>query len=126
MTDKMWVVLERKFEYNDETYDSTEGGNCIIAYKTEKEADNACERMMVESIRKGVTYMYAGCGSVFYRDPALYAVLEKYGVDYDSLYRYDACEELFEKLMTAPEEDLVVVVDLLVYPLYFVQDVEVK
>ena len=126
MSDKVWVILEREFEYNDESYDASESGNCLLAYHSEVEADSACKRMMVESVRAGETYMYRSESALLYNSEESNALLQKYGYTRDDLWYHEKREEFFEALSMAPEDDIITLVDHLIYPLYYVQDVEVE
>jgi hypothetical protein len=49
---KIFVVLEQCFEYNDEGYDCTEGGNTIKGFTTREAAENFAKKKSVQALRK--------------------------------------------------------------------------
>lgn len=52
MNDKVYIVLERAYEYNDEGYDSSEGGNVVTAFDSEASAQAEVKRRTVELMVK--------------------------------------------------------------------------
>ena len=124
MTDKIYVILERSYEYNDETYDAQQGGNCVIGYNTEAEADKAWEALMIKSIKDGVTYMYYGYNSFLCNSSELVDVLNKYNFSYDNQDDYETVDDFFAAIKDAPDKDILVVVNHLIDPLFFVQELE--
>jgi hypothetical protein len=48
---KKYIVLERSYEYNDETYDVGEGGEPKVIFDTKAEADKEAKRLNDDSWR---------------------------------------------------------------------------
>ena len=50
---KLYVVQSRSYEYNDETYEMSSGGNVVHAYTTLDAAKTAQEKLTIDSLRDG-------------------------------------------------------------------------
>lgn len=73
---KIYVVQARSFEYNDETYESTGGGNVIHAYSTKEAAETAMIDETIASLRNGGLSYLAEQYDVL--EDTAYDMLEKY------------------------------------------------
>ena len=91
-TNKIYVVQSRNFEYNDETYDTSEGGNVVHAYTSQAEAHAAALRLTMDSLRDGGICYLTEKYNVFDQDAL--GVLEKHELqpngDYLDYYEADA------------------------------------
>lgn len=123
MSNEIYVVLERNYEYNDESYDMSEGGNCHLAFRTYATAAAKVQDLMIESFRKEHTYMYDRY-CIFNNSPEAVAVLTKYGYHTHKKLYYNS-EEFFRIISQAPEEDLIVLINDLRSPLYYIETVKV-
>jgi hypothetical protein len=48
---KIYVIMKRGYEYNDEYYTETEGGDLVKGFLDKDKAQNECDRMMGEWVR---------------------------------------------------------------------------
>ncbi len=55
---KMYVVMSRHYEYNDETYENTEGGNCLTVYNNEEDADDAARTLFFNMVKNSNDYIF--------------------------------------------------------------------
>lgn len=122
-----WVIMQRSYEYNDETYDMHEGGNTIVAYTDYDKALAALEQKMIESVKCGQTYMYYGysAGSYFNDSCEFSEMLERYGISFDDLDDYSKFNEFVEALENANDEDIKLFIEHLENPLYYLERVEI-
>lgn len=132
---KVWVVMRRDYEYNDETYNANEGGNNIIAFTTELDAQIDADERNINTFRKEGGYMYLGydAGDNFNETDDLVNFLETLGdtenedrsYSYDDLGDYYRFEEIMDYLKNATDDEIMVFVNALVNPEYYVEAVEV-
>ncbi len=121
----VWVIMERSYEYNDETYEMTDGGNAIIAYNDFYAATNDLEQKMFSSIKEGKTYMYFG--SYIRKSDEFCKMLERYGHEYGDLDYYDSFEEITEIMrLNASDDDIKIFIEHLSEPLYYLEPVKLS
>lgn len=126
---KMYVIQRRHFEYNDEGYDSSDGGNVVHAYSTLKAAEDAAVKMTVDELKDGrFDYFYDANAGDFSYDAL--RVLESHGIIPErSYFGYDECEEAGEAMRRGhySDEELDTIARGLPNwkTLYFVEEVEV-
>lgn len=75
---KIYVVQARSYEYNDETYDRSDGGNVVHAYSSEDAANDAVLLKTIESFRNGGMCYLAEAYNVF--DDEALDILEKHNL----------------------------------------------
>lgn len=56
---KVYVVVKRGYEYNDQTYDMAEGGNPERAFSTHEAAQKAASEMSLEFAKEWVSSYYS-------------------------------------------------------------------
>lgn len=125
---KIYVVQARAYEYNDEGYDCTEGGNVVHAYTSLAAAETARIQLTMDRLRNG-GMCYLTEKRVDFSDDAL-GVLEKHDlqpkddyIDYyegeditDAIKSGQITEDELRTLARGIESD---------YALFFIEEVEV-
>lgn len=51
-TNKVFVVMQTHYEYNDEGFDRNEGGNVVIAYSEQAPAEEEALQLTVDQVRR--------------------------------------------------------------------------
>jgi len=91
---KMYIVQCRHYEYNDETYEATDGGNVVHAYSTLKAAEDAAAKMTVEEFKQGRFDYFYDANTRDFSEDAL-RVFESHGAAPEcSYFSFDDCEEI--------------------------------
>ena len=128
---KIYVVLKRNYEYNDQTYDRTEGGNVVIGFKTLEKAQDYATKETVDFIRTHGLYYYYD--QYFTYSESLVEIFTKYG-EYppkiDTGYNgrklinldYDQIESLRTSEMT--DDELEIIADALQHEMFYVSEME--
>jgi len=125
---KIYVVQARSYEYNDETYDTSAGGNVVHAYTSLAAAQTAQVRLTMDRLRDGgMCYLYEHYG-VF--DGDALDMLEKYELQPKGDYLdYDKCESISDAIESGQitEDDLRVLARGITsgHELFFIEEVEV-
>lgn len=122
---KVWVIMQRSYEYNDETYDMQDGGNVVIAYSDYNKALEALEQKMIDSVRRGECHVYYGWepSSYFSDSHEFSEMLERLGYSYEGLGDWSDFNEIVEKIEDASEEDIKLFIEHLNEPLYYLETV---
>jgi hypothetical protein len=125
---KIWLIMKRTYEYNDETYDMTEGGNVIVSYGDRSIASIALEQKMIDSVRTGETYMYYSWDheEFFIYSEEFVKLLNGFGYEYKDLGSYSAYEEIAECIQKASDDEIKLFVKHLVSPLYYLESTELS
>jgi hypothetical protein len=120
---KVHVVLERGYEYNDSTYDATDGGNAIHGYLKIEDAQKEVDRLSIILAREGNFHKlyseYEMFDSLYNED--LNQLLTKYGIDYydiESWYEFDRLTEIIPKMT---DEEILVIMKQLCNKPYYIQ-----
>lgn len=123
----MYVVLARDYEYNDETYERSDGGNVVHAYSTYEAAEAARLRLTVESLKNGGMAYLAEQYDVF--SGAVCDMLETFGFSLDGRLDYYVASDISEAIRAGHigGEYLIKLAGGIKegYELYFIQRVEV-
>ena len=118
----LYVVLERHFEYNDETYDASEGGNAIKAFnKIESAEKDVINRTVDFLLGDDISELY-NYSSIFTSDASL--VLEKIGISFEDLEDYDGFDRFSSVIGKLDRDDIVLLAESLNTPVFFIQEVE--
>ncbi len=124
---KLYVVQRRSFEYNDETYEMTEGGNVVHAYSTYDAAKNAALEMTVKSLKDGGIEYLMEHYNVF--DGDVIDLFESRGIETSEYLSYDEVEEINAAIKAGRyTEDQLKVIAKGITPgneLYYVEEVKV-
>lgn len=122
---KIYVVMERNYEYNDETYDSSGGGNSVIAFDSKWLADYEALSQTVDLFKsRDGAYMLLGN----YRNPWDYHVeddITKAGFDIDNLEDYEEMENFLNYLKNADESLLYKLAGYLLEDIFYVVEVPI-
>lgn len=125
---KIYVVQARSYEYNDETYETSDGGNVVHAYTSQAAAQTAQVRLTMDRLRDGgMCYLYEQY-DVFDQDAL--GVLEKHDLQPkgDYLGYYEA-KDISDAIKSGQitEDDLRVLARGITSgrELFFVEEVEV-
>lgn len=121
---KMYAVMRRGYEYNDEGYDSSEYGNIVKVYSTHAAAAKAVRDFYIQDVRKNNMYMYNTFRDMKY-SVELEEVLTRMGHKWNNDWYYEDMDSLFTDLSKSTEEDIMIFVDSLREPLYYIVEVEV-
>ena len=126
---KIYVVQARSFEYNDDTYDRSDGGNVVHAYSSEDAAFAALLEKTMESFRTGGMCYLAEAYNVFDDDEAL-DILEKHNLAPKSEYLgYYEAEDITDAIKSGKitEDELRILADSVRHglELFFIEEVEV-
>jgi hypothetical protein len=120
---KVHVVLERGYEYNDSTYDATDGGNAIHGYLKIEDAQREADRLSLILAREGNFHKlhseYSLFNSLYEKD--LHKLFTKYGIDYydiESWYEFDRLTEVIPKMT---DEEILIIVNNLTNKPYYIQ-----
>ena len=113
MTEKktkyVYVVMRRGFEYNDETYEFINGGNCVKVYKTQVAACDTARALTREFIRINGLGVFSDQYGVFHEPDPDHPATEKYKLDKffrEGVLRYDDVDELDELIKKMDEEEI--------------------
>jgi hypothetical protein len=125
---KIYVVQARSYEYNDETYDRSDGGNVVHAYSSEDAANAALLEKTMESFRTGGMCYLAEAYNVF--DDEALDILEKHNLAPKSDYLgYYEAEDITDAIKSGKiTEDELRILALEIKPgleLFFIEEVEV-
>ena len=125
---KIYVVQARSFEYNDETYDSSDGGNVIHAYSSLAAAETAKINETLNSLRNGCLSYLAEQYDVL--DDAAYEMLMHYGLEPKGEWLgYYEAEDISEAIKSGKitNDDLRILATGLKpgRELYFIEEVEI-
>lgn len=125
---KMYVIQRRNFEYNDETYNCTDGGNAVRAYNTLEAANDAVVAMTVNELKEGRFYYYYDTSVDDFSDEAIKLFLG-HGVDIERSYiSYGECEDISDSMARGDYTDEELHIIAYGLPswksLYFVEEVE--
>jgi len=122
----VWVIMQRSYEYNDETYDMQEGGNVVVAFDDYNKAVDALEEKMIKSVRNGECYMYYGWEpSAYFSDSDAFSeMLEGYGFSFSELGNYSSFNEFVEKMENATDDEIKLFIEHLNEPLYYIESVK--
>ena len=119
---KMYVILKRSYEYNDEGYDSSDGGNIHLAFHSYEEANKELNRLLKMSLTDpNYSYLYDKWDSPFDTCYEVDVVLNKYGLESD-----DSWDEMMEKFGSMSDEDLNTLIGRIYEPMFFIEEAEVK
>lgn len=118
MTNKIYVVLSRDYEYNDEYYVARDGGNKVFATGDYEVALKKVYELTVEGMKEGSFSEWLGEEyQADYDEEALSEIMEKlYGktddeINYPDLGDYYSMEEFSEKLKNLTTDELYTVIE---------------
>lgn len=128
MAKKIFVLQERYYEYNDETYDASDGGNAVRAYTTLQAAKDAAVKLTIKELRDGGSQYFYEKYDVF--DDSALEVLQKYDLEPKSNFiRYDEAQEINAAIQHGnfSEDELIIIAKGIEEhcSLFFVQEVEI-
>ena len=126
---KAYIVQRRSYEYDDNTYTASEGGNAVRAYTSLAAATQAAVDMTVEGFKEG-DFDYLAEVAAFKADSEAFEVIESHGFELiDGYIRWGEAREISEAAQSGAftDEDLRKIARSLnsYYAIYFVQEVEV-
>ena len=140
MSNVLYAVLERNFEYNDETYNPSEGGKPVKLFKTEEKAEAYALELTVADFKRCFSRKSNYGYDTFIPFEASYdvehfnltkevcAILDKLDLHYEEIDYGDLSEELGGKLCSKlnqlSQDEINVLFSSLENPLYEVYEVE--
>ncbi len=120
---KVHIVLERGYEYNDSTYDATEGGNAIHGYSNIEDAQLEVNRLSLIFARDGNLEKLHSEYEIFERsyNEDLNQIFKKYSIDYDDIESWDEFDKLLNIMPTMTNEEILLIMNQLVNKPYYIQ-----
>jgi len=119
---KLYVVLERSYEYNDETYDASEGGNAVIAFNSKDAAEKEAVKRTADFLRGTNVDTIYNWGDIF--NNTANAVLGKRGISRNDLDDHEEFEKLVGYTGSTDDADIVVLASALKNPVFFVESID--
>lgn len=125
---KVYVVLERNYEYNDETYEAFEGGNAVLAFHSRENAIDKAISLTANWLKvAGGDILYNYEDSYFIANDKLDEVLRKYGFDPETGFDWNGWNDICSKFVNDfSVEDLKIVAKNLINPMFFVEEIELE
>lgn len=125
---KIYVIVERGYEYNDEVYSSQEGGNAVHAYSNLETATAACLERSIDMLcdNWGAECILMQYDSPFKESNEIKNICVKYNVDYEKLYDYEILQDLALLFKKMPRDDARIFARNLKTLPFFVQSVDLS
>lgn len=125
---KIWTISSKNFEYNDETYEETGGGNVVVAYASQKAAEDKADKLNLEFMRKGCFAEYYAEDVQFNDRVVKFLSDNNLGFTTDDQDDYYACQKALETACTKlSDEKLLELLSLFnSRNYYYVESLELK
>ncbi len=117
------VILERGYEYNDSTYDATDGGNAIHGYLKIEDAQKEVDRLSIIMAREDNLHKLYSEYDLFNEPHSeeFNQLLKKYDIDCYDIESWDEFDRLTEIIPKMTDKEILIIVNNLRNRPYYIQ-----
>lgn len=117
------VILERGYEYNDSTYDATDGGNAIHGYLKIEDAQKEVDRLSIIMAREDNFHKLYSEYDLFNEPHSeeFNQLLKKYDIDCYDIKSWDEFDRLTEIIPKMTDKEILIIVNNLRNKPYYIQ-----